>query len=161
MRYNQIRECDIANGNGIGVSLFVQGCHFHCKNCFNQETWDFNGGKEFDDNTYNKFMELLNNKHISRLSILGGEPLCEENISMVNKIIMNTPKRLKIWIYSGYEFEELNSNQLNVIKNIDYLVDGRYVDELNKPNLQFRGSTNQRIIDVKATLAQNKIITNV
>ena len=83
MRYSQIREMDISNGEGIGVSLFVQGCHFHCKGCFNQETWDFNGGKQWTKETKNKFVELAGKPYVKRISILGGEPLADENITEV------------------------------------------------------------------------------
>jgi len=152
-RYAQIRTMDISNGEGIGISLFVQGCHFHCKNCFNPETWDFNGGKEWNDNIKRHFLDLANNDHVYRISILGGEPLCDENkdtiICLCKEIKERYPNK-KIWLYSGYTYETIrNDIQRNMIlMYIDVLVDGPYVDELQDFNLLFRGSSNQRLIDV-------------
>ena len=113
MRYAQIREMDISNGEGIGVALFVQGCHFHCPNCFNSETWDFHGGKEWTDEIADKFLDLADKPHIKRISILGGEPLAEENVGAVwellNKIRSRFGNSKKIWLYTGYTWEELLS----------------------------------------------------
>lgn len=163
MRYAQIRNMDISNGENLGVSLFVQGCRFQCKNCFNKETWDFNSGKEWTEEIENKFFELVDRPYIKRISILGGEPLANENVSDVFNLI----KKLKvkfldknIWIYTGFKFENILNNQLrrNVIEMCDVVVDGRYIDELKDLTLKFRGSSNQRLIDVKKTLKENKII---
>lgn len=153
MRYNQIRECDIANGYGIGTALFVQGCHFHCKNCFNSETWDFNGGKEWDDEIKNKFLNISDKSYITRISILGGEPLAEENIDCVEELIKTIRDRFgdtkKIWLYTGYVIEGMDKHQKNVISMCDIVVDGLFIDELKDYSLQFKGSKNQRIIDVR------------
>ena len=111
MRYTSIRAMDISNGLEIGISLFVQGCHFHCKNCFNKSTWDFNGGNEWTKDVENDFIELANKDYIKRISILGGEPLADENVLSILKLIHNIKDKYndtkKIWIYTGYMFEKL------------------------------------------------------
>ena len=155
MRYASIRDLDISNGNDIGVALFVQGCHFHCKNCFNKSTWDFDGGKEFTKETCDKFMKLVNRPFIKRVSILGGEPLAKENVDDVCNILKQI-KNKTIWVYTGYTFETVKN--YDIMKYIDYLVDGQYVDELRDLRLKFRGSSNQRIIDVQKSLTENKVI---
>lgn len=165
MRYASIRSMDISNGEGVGVSLFVQGCHFHCKNCFNQDTWDFSGGKEWNREIEDEFMKLVNRPYIKRVSLLGGEPLADENVldimRLINRIKTECPNK-KIWCYTGYTWEQifpivnpyLNLTQAemtrqNAVKNCDILVDGRFVEEEKDLSLEFRGSKNQRIIDVK------------
>ena len=165
MRYASIRSMDISNGEGVGVSLFVQGCHFHCKNCFNQDTWDFSGGKEWNREIDDEFMKLVNRPYIKRVSLLGGEPLADENVldimRLINRIKTECPDK-KIWCYTGYTWEQifpivnpyLNLTQAemtrqNAVKNCDILVDGRFVEEEKDLSLEFRGSKNQRIIDVK------------
>lgn len=160
MRYAQIREMDISNGKGIGVSLFVQGCPFHCKNCFNSETWDFNGGKEWNRGLTNKFLELVGKPHITRVSFLGGEPLANENVigihKLINEIRFLYPDK-KIWLWTGYtveeiykqEFSDYSRTRMAVIEEVDYLVDGRFVYELRDLTLAFRGSSNQRILKHK------------
>ena len=155
MRYASIRDLDISNGNDIGVALFTQGCHFHCKNCFNKSTWDFNGGKEFTKETCDKFMKLVNRPFIKRVSILGGEPLAKENVDDVCNILKQI-KNKTIWVYTGHTFETVKN--YDIMKYIDYLVDGQYVDELRDLRLKFRGSSNQRIIDVQKSLKENKVI---
>lgn len=146
MRYAQVRKLDISNGSGIGISLFVQGCHFHCFNCFNHETWSFNGGKEWTEEKENKFMKLAGSPTITRVSILGGEPLADENVDVVIRLCKKIHQIGKsIWIYTGYTMENLPKKQREVLIYIDYLVDGRYVDELKGPKLHFRGSKNQHI----------------
>ena len=155
MRYASIRDLDISNGSDIGVALFVQGCHFHCKNCFNKSTWDFDGGKEFTKETCDKFMKLVNRPFIKRVSILGGEPLAKENVDDVCNILKQI-KNKTIWVYTGYTFETVKN--YDIMKYIDYLVDGQYVDELRDLRLKFRGSSNQRIIDVQKSLKENKVI---
>ena len=155
MRYASIRDMDISNGNGIGVALFTQGCHFHCKNCFNKSTWDFNGGKEFTKETCDKFMKLVNRPFIKRVSILGGEPLAKENVDDVCNVLKQI-KDKQIWVYTGYTFETVKN--LEVMKYIDYLVDGQYIDELRDLKLKFRGSSNQRIIDVQKSLKESKVV---
>lgn len=165
MRYASIRSMDISNGEGVGVSLFVQGCHFRCKNCFNQDTWDFSGGKEWNRKIEDEFMKLVNRPYIKRVSLLGGEPLADENVldimRLINRIKTECPDK-KIWCYTGYTWEQifpivnpyLNLTQAemtrqNTVKNCDILVDGRFVEEEKDLSLEFRGSKNQKIIDVK------------
>lgn len=145
MRYASIRDLDISNGRGIGVALFVQGCHFHCKNCFNKSTWDFNGGKEFTKETLDVFLKLVDRPFISRVSILGGEPLAKENVDTVCDILKNIHNK-EIWLYTGYRYEDVKNYE--IMKYINYLVDGQYIDELRDLKLEFRGSSNQRIIEV-------------
>lgn len=176
MRYAQIRSMDISNGEGVGVSLFVQGCDRHCFNCFNSETWDFNGGKEWTEEAKNKFMELIDRPYIRRISVLGGEPLAEQSLdevlSLIKEIRISFPKK-SIWLYTGYELSEIIkqeqyekvsgipsvwSKRWKIISNIDVLVDGEYIDEQKDLTLKWRGSKNQNCIDVKKSLAQNKMV---
>lgn len=175
MRYAQIRSMDISNGEGVGVSLFVQGCPFHCKNCFNSETWDFNGGKEWTEETKNIFMKLIDRPYIKRVSFLGGECLAEQNLDEVLKLIqeirISFPKKT-IWLYTGYSYSEIfrgqssclsqegldNFKRREIIKLCDVVVDGRYIDEQKDLTLKWRGSKNQRVIDAKQSIAQNKIV---
>lgn len=162
-RYALIRTMDISNGEGIGISLFVQGCHFHCKNCFNPETWDFNGGKEWNEEVKERFIKLANGEHVNRISILGGEPLCQENVGTVLDLCQELKKlypQKKIWIYTGYTWECLVNQDFTkkILENIDVLIDGPYVDELQDFNLRFRGSSNQRVINVSESLRNKKIV---
>ena len=157
MRYALIREMDISNGEGIGVSLFVQGCHFHCKGCFNQETWDFNGGKEWTEEIENKFFELVNRPYVRRISILGGEPLADENVDGVLNLILKLKQKYpfkKIWLYTGYTYEAIKEKEYDsgahlsrgiILDTVDVLVDGTYIKEQRDITLSFRGSRNQRI----------------
>lgn len=163
MRYAQIRNMDISNGENLGVSLFVQGCRFQCRNCFNKETWDFDGGKEWTEEIESKFFKLVDRPYIKRISILGGEPLANENVSNVSNLIQKLKDEFpnkKIWLYTGYTIEIILNNQFKkqIIEMCDVVVDGRYVDELKDLTLKFRGSSNQRLIDAKKTLKENKII---
>ena len=179
MRYAQIRSMDISNGEGVGVSLFVQGCPFHCFGCFNSETWNFDGGKEWTEETEDKFMKLIDRPYIKRISFLGGEPLAEQNLddilSLIKEIRISCPKKT-IWLYTGYNFDLLKSEyneykytpfatnanewltRWEIITNIDVLVDGEYIDEQKDLTLKFRGSKNQRVINVKETLKQGKVV---
>lgn len=157
MRIADIQEFDVNNGEGVGCSLFVQGCHFHCKNCFNQSTWDFNGGKEWTQSTKEKFLELVNKPYITRVSILGGEPLADENVQDVYDLVKQIPSSKKIWLYTGYVWDDMDFVRRSVANSVDVLVDGRFVDELKDLNLPFRGSSNQRLIDIKKTLNSFKI----
>lgn len=163
MRYAQIRNMDISNGENLGVALFVQGCRFQCKNCFNKETWDFNGGKEWTEEIENKFFALADRPYIKRISILGGEPLVDENLSDVFNLIKKLKVKFSdkvIWIYTGYTFENILSNPLRkrAIEMCDVLVDGKYMDNFRDLTLKFRGSSNQRVISVKPSLEQGKIV---
>ena len=159
MRYNVIRKMDISNGPGVRVSVFMQGCSFHCKNCFNPETWDFEGGKEFTDSTIEKILELCNKEHIKGLSILGGEPMHDKNIEATTKLAKEFKEKYpskNLWVWSGFKFDEDLENK-EVLKYIDVLVDGVYKDELHDPTLKWRGSSNQRVIDVQKSIKNGKI----
>lgn len=214
MRYASIRNLDISNGANIGVALFVQGCdrNPHCKNCFNSETWDFNGGKEWTEKTKNKFMELIDRPYIKRISILGGEPLAEQNLddvlSLIKEIREKYPisqnhnsenigksrvledensKEIRIslpdktiWLYTGFRWnyimnyqpvetddfdyieesynDGLMEKRKRIISLCDVVIDGEYIDEQKDLTLKWRGSKNQRVIDVKQSLAQNKMV---
>lgn len=146
MRYASLRSMDISDGEGIGISLFVQGCHFHCKNCFNQDTWDFNGGKEFTDSIKEEMFKLLNKPYVIRISILGGEPLSPPNrqdvIDLCQEIKEKFPNKI-LWLYTGYKIEEIKD--FGILNYVDVLVDGQYEDDKRNLRLQFRGSTNQCI----------------
>lgn len=196
MRYSSMRNLDISNGEGVGVSLFVQGCPFHCKNCFNSDTWDFNGGKEWTEETKNKFIELINRPYIKRVSFLGGECLAEQNLDEVLKLVkqirISFPEKI-IWLYTGYHVfinypeshrqhkvilstrpnastniiyddelffkkKEEDRKRSEIISNVDIIVDGEYIDEQKDLTLKWRGSKNQHVIDVKQSLAQNKMV---
>ena len=156
MRYNKIRSMDISNGVGIACSLFVQGCSHHCKNCFNPETWDFNAGEEWTKEIEDKFIELCQNEHVDCVSILGGEPFDQDEYIywFLKRLKHEVNKPLYLW--TGYKIEYLLTRDVprDCLKEnlIDYLIDGEYVDELRDLNLELRGSSNQRIIDVKEWL---------
>ena len=159
MRYNLIRMMDISNGPGVRVSIFMQGCEFRCENCFNPETWDFRGGKEFTDSTIKEVLDYADKDHIEGLSILGGEPLHPKNIEGTARLAKAFKERYpnkNVWVWTGYLFEELSKDE-EVFKYIDVLVDGRYVDELHDFNLKWRGSSNQRVIDIPKTKKNKKI----
>ncbi len=160
MRYNKIRKMDIADGPGVRVSIFMQGCSFNCKNCFNPETHNFSGGKEFTEETINHIIDLCNNENIEGLSILGGEPMHPLNIDgtlKLAKMFKKTYPEKNIWAWTGFLFENLKEKE--VMKYIDVLVDGQYVDELHNPTLKWKGSSNQRVIDVQKSLKDGKIET--
>lgn len=172
MRYAFIDKCEYTNGEGIGVSLFVQGCRFRCKNCFNPETWDFDGGKEFTYETEKYLYKCINKPYIDRVTILGGEPLCDENVGYVNFLIRSIRDRFpekKIWLYTGYTFDEIFSewikndigfntrnrspyDRFETICCADTVVEGRFeedkVDTYNE-KIIWAGSYNQRVIDIK------------
>ena len=152
---------DISNGPGVRVSIFMQGCNFKCKNCFNPETHDFEGGEEFNDSTIERVLDLCENEHIKGLSILGGEPMNSHNIEGTTKLAKEFKKRYPnktIWAWSGYKFDEHLKNK-EIVKYLDVLVDGQYVDEKRNPKLDWKGSENQRVIDVKKSIQSNKVIT--
>ena len=160
MRYNKIRKMDISNGPGVRVSIFMQGCTFNCKNCFNPETHDFNGGREFLDETIEKVLDLCSLDHIVGLSILGGEPMHPKNIDGTTKLAKMFKERYPnktIWVWSGFLFDR-DLKDKEVMKYIDVLVDGQYKDELNNPKLKYCGSSNQRVIDVKKSLLKDDVV---
>ena len=150
MRYALIRKMDISNGEGVGVSLFLQGCHFHCKGCFNPETWDPKGGKEWTPEVEKKFLKLIQRPYIKRVSFLGGEPLDQpDEVADLMKKIRDLRPEIKIWIYSGYKFEDIFLEDLEAIKYADVLVDGQFEYDKKDLSLAFRGSSNQRILELK------------
>lgn len=171
MKYAKIKKCDVANGPGVRVSLFVSGCNHHCKNCFNREAWDFNYGQEFTENEQNEIIDDLKPEYITGLSLLGGEPFERTNqeglVPLIKKVKQTYPDK-KIWCYTGFTFDkqilgemiekENRESTKEMLNNIDYIVDGRFVEELKDPKLRFRGSSNQRIIDVKKSLEQKEIV---
>ena len=156
MRYAQIRGMDISNGEGIGIALFVQGCHFHCDGCFQPETWAFDGGEKWTENVEQDFIQLANKPYITRISILGGEPLCDENVrevyQLIHKLKMTYPNK-DIWLYTGYTLGDIlttyNNNfdviRLHCIESVDYLIDGQFDVSQRDLRLKFRGSANQHI----------------
>lgn len=169
MNYGNIKYNDIANGEGVRVSLFVSGCTHHCKNCFNQETWDFNYGKPFTKEVEDEIISQLAPEHINGLTLLGGEPMEPAN----QKALLPFVKRVKeiypdktIWCYSGYLFDKelLSPSRAHcpwtkeLLSYIDILVDGEFKEELKDITLRFKGSSNQRVIDVKKSIAENKIV---
>ena len=169
MHYGEIKKCDIANGEGVRVSIFVSGCTHHCPGCFNQDTWDFSYGKEYTDETEQEIIEALSPDYINGLSLLGGEPFEPQNqqvlVQLLRKVREQYPQKT-IWCYSGYLFDrELLSESRarceytdEMLSTIDILVDGRFVEKLKDIRLVFRGSSNQRIIDVKKSLNNGEVI---
>ncbi len=160
MRYNTIRKMDISNGPGVRVSIFMQGCHFHCKGCFNEETWDFNGGEEFTDETINRVLELASADYIVGLSILGGEPMNPKNIDGTTKLAKAFKEKFpnkSLWAWSGYLFDKDLSDK-EVMKYLDVLVDGTFKIDLFDPTLKWKGSSNQRVIDVQKSLKKKKVV---
>lgn len=170
MNYGEIKKTDIANGVGCRVSLFVSGCTHHCKGCFNEQTWDFNFGKPFTNETEDELLELLKPDYIRGLSLLGGEPFEPSNqkvlLPFLKKVKKNFPNK-NVWCYSGYLFEELtgkiksrafSSETIEMLNLIDVLVDGEFVESLKDVRLKFCGSSNQRLIDVKQSIKQNQAV---
>ena len=175
MRYAKVRRQDISNGPGFRVSFFVQGCNRRCPNCFNEETWDLNGGYEWTEEKEDKLLELCGVEYIDGLSILGGEPLLlfEKGYGEDYKPMITLVKRFKemypektIWVWTGYSFEDLveKPSRLRIgkvrdfLKYIDVIVDGEYIDSKHQINLKYRGSTNQRVIDVQKSLEKSSIV---
>lgn len=169
MNYANIKFNDIANGEGVRTSLFVSGCTHHCEHCFNKETWDFNYGKPFDETIMSKIIESLKPDFVNGLTLLGGEPMEISN----QKALLPFVKRVKeiypnktIWCYSGYLFDKelLKPSRAHAdftrefLSYLDILVDGEFVYDLKDISLRFKGSSNQRIIDVQKSLQENKVI---
>lgn len=168
MRYGEIKNCDIANGEGVRVSLFVSGCTHHCKGCFNPDTWDFDFGKPYTRETEESITDMLRPSYINGLTLLGGEPMEPDNqralLSLVKSVKLLFPQK-DIWCYSGYTFEELTGESRarcectdELLSYIDVLVDGEFVEEKKNISLAFRGSENQRIIDLKKTFETGDIV---
>ncbi len=171
MRYSLIRKMDISNGQGVGISLFVQGCHFHCQGCFNQETWDFSGGYEWTPEIEDRFIELANKPYIQRISFLGGEPLADENVETVFHIIQRLkslyPEK-KIWIFTGYTWENIlhqtSQNALTRLMTValsDVVADGQFqIDkqDINHKQVLWVGSLNQRVIDVQKSFENDTVV---
>ena len=159
MKFAQIRKYDIANGEGIRCSIFVSGCTHRCKNCFNEEYQDFNYGNNWTDDETQLIIEYLKDDNISGLTLLGGEPM--QNLYLID-VIRKVKKEVNknIWIYSGYTYDQIvnDNKKLELLKECDVLVDGLFVEELLDLKLKFRGSSNQRIIDIKKSLEKNEII---
>ena len=159
MKYNIVRKMDISNGPGVRVSVFMQGCEFHCKNCFNPETWSFENGKDFTQGTIDEVLNLCNQDYIKGLSILGGEPMHPKNIDGTTKLAKAFKEKYpnkNLWMWSGFQFDK-DLKDKEVMKYVDVLVDGRYIDEMHNPTLKWRGSTNQRVIDVQKSLKDKKL----
>lgn len=160
MRYNKIRKMDISNGPGVRISIFLQGCEFKCPHCFNPETHDFNGGKEFNQETVNRLIELANYDHINGLSILGGEPMHprnrKETIQLAKTFKQAYPHKT-VWVWTGFLFDKDLINEED-IEYIDVIVDGLYINSLHDFHLKWKGSSNQRVIDVKETLNTGHIV---
>ena len=169
MNYATIKEFDTANGVGVRVSLYVSGCTHHCKGCFNKETWDFCYGKPYTKEEENKIIEACKKPYIKGLSVLGGEPFEKANQKDVASLMQRFKKECAgkdIWCYSGYTFDKdmmpsgkiFSPHVLDMLDCIDYLVDGEFVEEKKNLKLKFRGSENQRIIDVQRTLCSGKVV---
>lgn len=169
MHYGEIKNCDIANGEGVRVSLFVSGCTNRCEHCFQPQTWDFQYGKPFTEETADSIMEMLKPGYINGLTLLGGEPFEPQNqlalLPFVRRVRDTYPKK-DIWAFSGFTLEELMAPDahphceatLPLLACIDVLVDGRYVEAKKDITLRFRGSSNQRLIDLPATLRAGEIV---
>ena len=153
MRFSKIKNNDIVNGIGITMSIWTQGCPHRCKGCFNKETWTFNEGNEFTNDDLNYIISNIDSFNVKRnLSILGGEPLCPENVEGVINLCREFkkvyPDKL-IYLWTGYTIEEFNKLQKQVLEYVDFIIDGKFEEAKKNLNLQLRGSSNQRILDVK------------
>ena len=170
MNYGQVFYVDTANGEGLRTSLFVSGCTHHCEGCFNKDTWDFNYGKLFDKSIQDKIIESIKPTYIDGLTILGGEPMEVVNQREIKPFLERVKKECPhstIWIYSGYTIEELmdennkrchSEDTMDILSMIDVLVDGEFVLAKKNINHRFKGSSNQRVIDVKETLKEGKVV---
>lgn len=159
MNYIKISKFDTANGNGVGCVLWLSGCEHHCPQCHNPQTWDLNYGQEFDESAKEELFKSLDRGFIKRLTFSGGDPLHTANRECVGELITEIKSRfpnLKIWLYTGYTLEDINS--LSFLKDIDVLVDGRFKIELKDVSLKYCGSSNQRVIDVQKSLSEDKVV---
>ena len=164
MRYNSIKDFDIKQGDGINVSLWTQGCSHRCKGCHNPQTWDFNGGKKFTPKVMTEIVDLLTKDGIHKnLSILGGEPLEKVNLNDLAYLIalVKATTKAKVWVWTGYKFEDLkrqdNEDLKFILNNIDYLVDGEFI-EACKVESRYKGSSNQRVIDIEQTNKKGEVV---
>ena len=163
MNYLKIDKCDYLNGVGVGVVLWLSGCSHHCDGCQNQKSWNNNAGQPFDKKVKDELVECLNQPYISRLTLSGGDPLHENNLegvlNLVNEIRLLLPEKT-IWIYSGYTWEECleDNKKYEIIKQCDIFVDGRYVNSLRDITLNWRGSSNQRVINIQETINNKRIV---
>ncbi|MEG2246809.1 MAG: anaerobic ribonucleoside-triphosphate reductase activating protein [Romboutsia sp.] len=162
MRFSKIKDNDIANGLGITMSFWTQGCPHHCIGCFNKETWDFDGGHEFTEEDLNYVLNNINKNNIKRdLAILGGEPLCSQNIegviNLCKEFKRNYPEKI-IYLWTGYTIENFNDIQRKILNYIDILVDGKFEEDRKNLSIKLRGSSNQRVIDVKKYLENDDVI---
>ena len=170
MNYAEIKKTDIANGDGVRVSLFVSGCRRHCKGCFNAQAWDFNYGQPYTKETENEIITALTPDYISGLTLLGGDPMEPENqvalLPLLKRVRCEHPNKT-IWCYTGYEYKDGAFIQSEIyteytkemLSLIDILVDGPFIQEQKDIRLKFRGSRNQRILDLQRTLKEQRIIT--
>lgn len=168
MNYATIKNCDIANGPGVRVSLFVSGCTHHCKGCFNEVAWDFHYGEPFTQQTVDLILKMLEPDYIKGLTLLGGEPFEPQNQGPIVELLRQVKKKYpqkSIWAFSGYLLEQIQSGRLGdpeitreYLSYLDVLVDGPFIEEKKNLSLRFRGSENQRLIDMPATLAAGEII---
>lgn len=169
MYYAKIKECDVANGPGVRVSLFVSGCNHHCKGCFNQVAWDFKYGQPFTQETIDKIIKDLDKDYVEGLTLLGGEPLEYTNqqglVPLIKQIKEKLPNK-SIWCFTGFDFEKDVMGKMynnweetrELIPNIDVIVDGKFEESKKNISLKFRGSENQRLIDVKKSIASHQVI---
>lgn len=172
MNYADIKKIDVSNGEGVRVSVFVSGCNHHCKGCFNQCAWDFNYGKKFTEKEEQQIIDYMNHDYISGLSLLGGEPLEPKNqeglLPLVKKVKEKFPNK-DIWCYTGFDFEKdvvgkmakNNETTRELLKYIDIIVDGKFEEDKKDLKLQFRGSSNQKIVDVKKSLQTGQIVKQI
>ena len=168
MKYATIKNCDIANGPGVRISLFVSGCTHHCKGCFNEVAWDFDYGEPFTQQTIRTILDMMKPGYIKGLTLLGGEPFEPQNQGPIVELLRQVKKaypQKSIWAFSGYLYEKITSHTLGdwavtqeFLSYLDVLVDGPFVEEKKNLALRFRGSENQRLIDMPATLASGKIV---
>ena len=169
MNYGSIHKYDIANGTGIRTSIFVSGCQHACKGCFNPEVWDFEYGNKYTNEVQEDLLNELDKAYIEGLSLLGGEPMHPRNQEDVLQLVIETKKRYpnkNIWCYTGFDFNDDILNKMvkflpytrKILENIDVIVDGKFIEDKKDLSLHFRGSSNQRIIDVQKSLKENKVV---
>jgi anaerobic ribonucleoside-triphosphate reductase activating protein len=169
MYYGEIKDCDIADGVGVRVTLFVSGCTNHCEGCFQPQTWDFKYGKPFTNETEEKLISMLSPRYINGLTLLGGEPFEPENqrvlVPFLHRVREKYPQKT-IWAFSGFTYDELKTDGSHprcevtdeMLSLLDVLVDGRFILAQRDLTLQFRGSRNQRLIDMPATIKEGKVV---